>query len=384
MGRFPVLERRRLNRIVLARQLLLERIVGDPPQVLAEACRRMATLQAQYAPSMYVGLWSRVAGFERDHLDAALHDRTLVQATLQRGTIHLVDRADYWPFAVAVRYPRREWFLRAARLPEAGPLARAAAAVAEALGAGPLRQKEIDAVLGPAGSALLDRGDGTTTVTAAVRNGIGFWLDLVRVPPSGTWARRRADLYDLADRWVGPEPVEPDLAGVDPAEAVEHVVRSYLTGFGPAAPQHIASWSGLPPPTVVEALARIEASGDELLRYTDAEDGAELVDLPGLPLPDEDVDAPVRLLGTWDAGLLAHARRGGLLPERHRDKVFHVRQPQSVNTVLVDGEVRGAWAWPRNPRQDTAIAVVEYEPWPRAVRAAVTAEAARLAATMYP
>ena len=30
----------------------------------------MGGLQAQYAPSMYIGLWSRVAGFERDALTA--------------------------------------------------------------------------------------------------------------------------------------------------------------------------------------------------------------------------------------------------------------------------------------------------------------------------
>lgn len=370
MAGFPELSRRRLNRIVLARQLLLERIEGDPPQVLADACRRMATLQAQYAPSMYVGLWSRVTGFESDHLDAALHDRTLVQATLQRGTIHLVDRADYWPFAIAVRQHRRQWFLKAARLPDQAPVAHAAARVADALAAGPLRQKEID--------ELLCHGAVTPT---AVRNGIGYWVDLVRVPPSGTWARRRADLYDLAERWVGPPPCRATDDDVDVASAVQHVVRSYLTGFGPAAPQQIATWAGLPPPTVTDALAALDAV-EGLTRFLDAEDGAELVDLPGLPLPDEDVDPPARLLGTWDAGLLAHARRGGMLPERHRDRVFHITRPQSVNVVLVDGEVRGAWFWPRDPGRDSAITVEEYEPWPRAVRAAVEAEAARLSATM--
>jgi hypothetical protein len=26
-----------------------------------------------------------------------------------------------------------------------------------------------------------------------VWNGVGLWVDMVRVPPSGTWERRRAD-----------------------------------------------------------------------------------------------------------------------------------------------------------------------------------------------
>ena len=48
-----------LNRAVLARQLLLERAEVAVP----EALDLMGCLQAQYAPSMYVGLWSRIAGF---------------------------------------------------------------------------------------------------------------------------------------------------------------------------------------------------------------------------------------------------------------------------------------------------------------------------------
>ena len=84
---------------------------------------RMAGLQAQYAPSMYIGLWSRLNGFARDDLTRALEAREVIQATLMRSTIHLVSRADYWPFAIAVREVRRESWLRATKSdpPEAPP-----------------------------------------------------------------------------------------------------------------------------------------------------------------------------------------------------------------------------------------------------------------------
>ena len=50
---------------------------------------------------------------------------------------------------------------------------------------------------------------------------LGLWVDLVRVPPSGTWERRRADRLALADDWVGPEDATED-------EGLEHLVRAYL------------------------------------------------------------------------------------------------------------------------------------------------------------
>jgi hypothetical protein len=60
------LSRRHLNRALLARQLLLERSKLS----IADAVEQVAGLQTQYAPSGYVGLWTRLAGFRRDALTA--------------------------------------------------------------------------------------------------------------------------------------------------------------------------------------------------------------------------------------------------------------------------------------------------------------------------
>ena len=73
------------------------------------------------------------------------------------------------------------------------------------------------------------------------------------------------------------------------------------------------------------------------------EGGGELLDLPRAPLPPPETPAPVRFLPTWDATLLVHARRTGILPEEHRSKVFSTKTPQSVPTFLVDGAVAGTW-----------------------------------------
>ena len=101
LGTERVLTQRELNRALLARQLLLAR----RRLALPRALERIGGLQAQYAPSMYIGLWSRLEGFRRDDLTRALERRAVVQGTLMRATIHLVSAGDYWPFAA--RRPRR-------------------------------------------------------------------------------------------------------------------------------------------------------------------------------------------------------------------------------------------------------------------------------------
>jgi hypothetical protein len=297
------LTQRELNRAVLARQGLLERFDAPLPRV----AERVGGIQAQYAPSIYIGLWSRVKDLSRDAVTRALERRSLVQGTLMRSTIHVVSRADYWPLALAIREARRTAWRRATG--SAADMDAAAAAARAALAGTHLRRAELEALIGK-----------------EAFHGLGQWLDMVRVPPAGTWERRRADLYGLAEEWVGPPRAE------DPQATL---VRRYLRGFGPATRRQIANFAGLRP----AALAL-----DELgLRRFEAEDGAELLDLPRAPLPAADTPAPPRFLPTWDATLLVHARRALILREEDRPRIFATKTPQSFPTFLVDGTVAGTW-----------------------------------------
>lgn len=328
-----------LNRALLARQLLLERRRLSLPR----AVEQIGCLQNQYAPSGYVGLWTRIAGFERDALTRALERRALVQATLMRNTIHVVSRADYWPLVIAVRTERMAWS-RSVQRTDGRAVRPAAERLRRFLADGPRRQKEI--------------ADAGLWVP-----GVGIWLDLVRVPPSGTWERRRADLFGLAEDWVGPEPE------LGEEEAREHLVRRYLGAFGPAPQRDIANWAGMSVRALAGALERLP-----LRRFRD-EAGRELVDVPRAPLPPAAAPAPVRFLPTWDATVLAHARRTGILAEEHRKRIFNVRNPQSERTFLVDGRVAGAW------RYDSGRITLEpFGRLPRAARAELEDEAERLAA----
>jgi hypothetical protein len=308
-----VLRQRALNRALVARQLLLERARVPLPAALS----RVAGLQAQYAPSMYIGLWSRLEEFARDDLTRALERREVVQGTLMRTTIHLVAREDYWPFALAVRADRRAWWLKVVRdAPSPQAMAGAARTLRRAL----------------AGGATLSRREIQELVGRERFPGVGQWIELVRAPPSGTWERRRADLYAAAEDWLGP----PEI---DVGAAKEHLARRYLAAFGPAPGADVARWAGIPPVSLRRALGAPE------LRRFRGESGEELLDVPDAPLPDPDTPAPPRLLGTFDASLLVHARRTGFLPEEHRPRFFDTQKPQSLFPFTVDGVVRGAWRY---------------------------------------
>jgi hypothetical protein len=336
-----VLTERELNRALLARQLLLERAKTPLPRAL----ERIGGIQAQYAPSMYIGLWSRLEGFERGRLTRALERKTVVQGTLMRTTIHLVSRGDYWPFVVAIRSHRRKQWARAHKV-DPRAIQAACRKLRPHFEGGSLTQTEVDQIL---------------SANAATRNGVGLFLDLVRVPPAGTWERRRADVYALAEDWVGPE-------NVTEQQGLETLVRRYLSGFGPARPEEIANWAGVSNPEIKGVV-----DGIELRRFKD-EQGKELIDLPRLPLPDPETPAPARLLPVWDATLLVHARRTQILPERYRPRIFNTKTPHSVNTFLVDGQVAGTWRYEKGR--------VKLEPFgrlPKGARSELDDEAERLA-----
>lgn len=335
------LTQRDLNRALLARQLLLERVRLPIPRAL----ERLGGIQDQYAPNAYIRLWSCLEGFRRDDLTRALERRSVVQASLLRATIHVVSRRDYWPFAVAIRAPQRDWWLRTRKpRPAERELERQAEKLRALMAGGPRRQEELVEVVG--------RSWGM----------VGPWLDLVRVPPSGTWEKRRAHLFQTAERWVGPE-------DVDPVSALDHLVRRYLAAFGPAPRGDIAQWAGMRLGDVTPALDRLS------LRSFRDERGGELLDLPRAALPDPETPAPVRFLPTWDAILLVHARRTGVLPERYRPLVFTTKMPQSVGTFLVDGAVAGTWRY-----DDGRVRWEAFERIGRADARDVDDEAERLAA----
>lgn len=310
----PTLTARALNRALLARQLLLERSTLGVTDVLEQ----MGGIQMQYAPAAYIGLWSRMRDFARPILTQALEERRAIQATIMRVTIHTVSASDYWRMIAGVRQANREWFARTQRALGGIDMEALADAARVELADGPLRMSALN-------ERLVSRG-----FPDRAANWAGFWVDLVRVPPSGTWERRRADLYGIAERWL-------PCVEVSEEEGIEHLVRRYLGAFGPAPIRDVANWMGV-------NVGRIRPVAEGMdLRVLRDENGGRLLDLPDAPLPDPETPAPPRFLAVWDAMLLVHARRTQVLPEEYRSLVFNTRTPQSSNTFLLDGQVAGTW-----------------------------------------
>jgi winged helix DNA-binding protein len=342
-----VLTTRDLNRALLARQQLLRRSRLSLPR----AVEQMGGIQAQYAPSAYIALWTRLERFELAQLTRALQRKTVVQGTLLRGTIHVVSRRDYWGWAEAIREPDLAWLARVAPKAAALDLRDADATLRKALRERPRTREELIDLIGRDAFFATD-------------------VNLVRVPPSGTWERRRANLYGLAEDWVGPPNATPE-------QGIELLVRRYLAAFGPARPADIRLWARLAPGAVEAAAERMPT------RIFRDEQGRPLVDLPRAPLPGMDAQPPVRLLPTWDATLLVHARRTAILPEEFRPLVFTSKNPASLSTFLVGGGVAGCWRVGR-ARTRATLELTAFRRLDKTSRAEVEAEGLRLARLVEP
>jgi hypothetical protein len=277
-----------------------------------------------------------------------------------RSTIHMVAAADYAPFTAAVRAARRVQWLRGERRAAGWDMPAVAAAVRRHLAGGPLPQARIVALLEAEGHPK------------AAFAGAQLWVDLLRVPPAGTWDRPRAHVFALAEHVLPGAPPDPDdTAGAD--DARDLLVTRYLRAFGPASAADVGSFTGLPAVDVRAVRARLVARLG-VRRFRD-EAGGELLDVPDGPLPDPATPAPVRFLPTWDATLLVHARRTQVLPEVYRPRIFHTRLPRSVPTFLVDGQVAGTWRY-----EDGRVVTSPFHDLPAAAHRALDAEGERLAA----
>lgn len=329
---------RHLNRATLGRQLLL----GREPLSVVDGVRRVVAIQAQEPASPYLALWNRLAGFDPADLDAAFADRSIVKATLIRITLHAVHADDYPAFHAAMLSS-----LRGSRLFDAR------------FTASRMSIAEVDALL-PEILAFLADARTAPEIEALLEERLGerrerlWWAfrtfaPLIHVPTGGPWA------FGTRARFVAaPSTLTTSLADAP----VQHVVRRYLEGFGPASVLDVAQATILRRPVIRAAL---EALGDRVVTL-EGPDGSALFDVPGGLLPQEDSPAPPRLLPMWDSVLLAYADRSRLIPPDLRRLVIR-RNGDVLPTLLVDGAVAGVWRPVAEGIEATAFQPLTAEAW---------------------
>jgi hypothetical protein len=315
----------------LARQLLL----AHARVPVARAVERIGGIQAQDLEAPYRALAARVDGFRRPALDRALENRSVVKATLMRGTLHIVAARDYHAFVAALlptlqrQYARAR--LRDTTLAEVDALAVRATSFATE----PRTNAELREHLGHEDAWFRAR----------------FHAPFVFVPPL---PKRR---IVAAQAWL-------DGAQVAEEEGLAHLVRRYLAAFGPATAKDAARWARIP-------VSRVRA-GLERVRTVDLGDG--LLDLPRAPRPG-DVPAPPRLLALFESILLAYDDRSRFLSDEVYARVM--LGGMVLQAFLVDGEVAGTWRLERGKVQ-----LEPFGPLPRQARRELEDEARRTEAAL--
>lgn len=313
-----LITRRGLNRATLARQLLLhrERISAR------DAVERLAGMQAQAPKPPFIGLWTRIEGFEREQLAGAIAKKEVVRGTLMRGTLHLVSRRDYlaWRSTIQPALTRGlASIARGAHDPE--PLCEVARRFFDEQ---PRTFEELRELFPKAEQRLM---------AYTVR----LHLPLVMLPDDSRWSYPSNADFTVAETFLRAKLKAPDL---------ETLILRYLAAFGPASPKDFERWSGLP-----HTRAAFDALRPKLETFRD-ERKRELFDLPAAPRPDQDVEVPVRFLPEFDNLLLAHDERSRIIAAEHQPRVV-TKNLRVLAAFLVDGFVAGTWSVARKGKNAT-------------------------------
>jgi len=294
---------------------------------VAHLVKELCGIQAQDARAASLALRIRSTGLVADAVERArVQERTIIRTWGQRGTLHLLATEDlswllplFGPVFIAGSRRRRvelgldeETCARGIRiirdvLAKQGPLTRAE--LVEQLAVHSIR------VEGQARPHLLSR---------AALEGV-----ICLGPDRGT-----EPTYVLLSDWV-----EQGHA-LSQEAALAELASRYLNAYGPATPEDMAAWSGMPISRIRVAWRHIE---DQLMEVEIGGSAAWMLKMCATRLDELPIAAPVVcLLPSFDIYLLGY---------QNRDLVVSRQQAKRINagggilhpTLLVDGRVVGTW-----------------------------------------
>jgi len=325
-------------------------------------------VQAQVMGSAELAIHARVDGLRRDDVrDALWRDRTLVKTWAMRGTLHLVASGEL-PELVAALGTRINWlrpvWLRYFQVTEAEMLALQDA-IGEVLSDRPMTRAALAAALADrlGDAAFADRvasGWGTFLKPAASRGHLCFGPDDGR---NVTFVDPRA--------WLGRDMPAPSQ------DAIGAVIDRHLAAFPGSSRGELARWWGVqggaplrqPIASLGDRVVEVVADGTKVLVRRD--DVAMLANL--------DPSTVVRLLPAFDPYTLSLQKEAEpLLPMARRSLVSRTAGWIS-QVVVVGGAVVATWTHEVRKGR-LAIEVAPWRTLGKAERAAIDAEAARIAA----
>ncbi|MGH3242092.1 MAG: winged helix DNA-binding domain-containing protein [Spirillospora sp.] len=341
---------------MLARQLLLERHAMAP----LDAIEHLVGMQSQAPNPPYVGLWSRLAGFDFGELGELTTARRALRIVVMRGTLHLVSARDARALRPLTQVIMDNYVKTRAADLDGIDLDAVVAEARRLLADEPRTDKELRTLL-----AERWPDDDVALLGWAVR----LRLPLVQVPPRGIWGASGLAKHTTLDTWLDGDDDAPGLS-------LDDLVLRYLGAFGPASVRDVQQWSGLT--RLGEVVERLLP---KLVTFED-ENGRTLYDLPDAPRPDPDAPAPVRFVPDFDNLLLSHADRARIVTEEHRRRIFTVNGIIRA-TFLVDGFVHGMWKIEKK-RGEAVLRVDPFDPVPKPARTALEEEGLRLLASAHP
>ncbi len=292
-----------MRRLRLAAQRLTPATAAADP---GAAARAVVGVQAQDVRAAGLALRSRVPGLRRGGVDGS----GLIRTWAARGTVHLIDPAD-WPWLYAALGARNRARFDAA-MRQRGDYDAATGMLDDLVAV--LRERPFDR------AGLLGE------LAARGHPGLGQRSVNVLMP----WAAAQGLVAGLPDgRYRAAEPPP----AVDAELALATLARRYLAGYGPAAAADLASWSGLPLGTARRALA---AAGP-------TERAGELFALPGTLDVAPPPAPPALLLAAFDTAMLGYRSREPLVAAADDRRILPgggMLRP----AVLIGGLAAGTWS----------------------------------------
>ena len=344
--------RRALNRALLGRQLLLERAEMTAEQ----AIEHLVGMQAQAPNTPYVGLWSRLAGFQFDELAQLMRNREVARLVLMRSTIHLVTASDAHCLRTLLQPMLEQRFRSSTHSKLLGALNTGTVA---AMGRAVVdTQPHTFAELG---SVLAQRWPDYDP--SALAQFVRTYVPLVQVPPRGVWGEGGMARHVSTEAWLGPP--------VGAAVSLEESGRSLPGGV----------WSGQRRrlPNLVRAYPHARNHGTDRTA-TDQTSGTTMASncstSPTATRPDPETPAPVRFLPEFDNLALSHADRPRIVSDDDR-KTLATPNGIIPGSVLVDGFVHASWKITRL-REEATITISPLRRLSKKNTSSVLAEGRRL------